>query len=288
MSQAIFAITLPPQPLLSPSCMTTLRWPRLPLPITIESLRTPVTSPDPATTGAIRNITSALPLSSTYQPAVVAPQHNQDFLTPFDLLNLPSSASSHLALDNILPTGSPLSSRSPITRSDIRLYFSPLPCILTSTGRTYFEAITDIPKINHISSLIRATQNHSSARVAVYDFFFALCTVWPSRADSVLSTVVVSTSGGLVCELYRGYVRGSPLGGDDGLATLLDAAHADTWPPLHFLTDLYTHSLLTMGDDEFFSGLSAPTGANSPCNPLTLDEITSLSRKFLNIAFTLF
>lgn len=43
-----------------------------------------------------------------------------------------------------------------------------------------------------------------------------------------------------------------------------------------------------MGDDEFFSGLDAPTRANAPRNPLTLDEITSLSRKFLNIAFTLF
>ena len=43
-----------------------------------------------------------------------------------------------------------------------------------------------------------------------------------------------------------------------------------------------------MGDDEFFSGLGAPTRANAPRNPLTLDEITSLSRKFLNIAFTLF
>ena len=43
-----------------------------------------------------------------------------------------------------------------------------------------------------------------------------------------------------------------------------------------------------MGDDEFFSSDSAPAHANSPRNPLTLDEITSLSRKLLNIAFTLF
>jgi len=43
-----------------------------------------------------------------------------------------------------------------------------------------------------------------------------------------------------------------------------------------------------MGDDEFFSGLGAPTRADAPRNPLTLDEVTSLSRKFLNIAFTLF
>ena len=43
-----------------------------------------------------------------------------------------------------------------------------------------------------------------------------------------------------------------------------------------------------MGDDEFFSGFDAPARANAPRNPLTLDEITSLSRKLLNIAFTLF
>jgi ubiquitin-protein ligase E3 C len=43
-----------------------------------------------------------------------------------------------------------------------------------------------------------------------------------------------------------------------------------------------------MGDDEFFSGLDAPARANAPRNPLGLDEIISLSRKLLNIAFTLF
>src|SRR6266404_4755284 len=43
-----------------------------------------------------------------------------------------------------------------------------------------------------------------------------------------------------------------------------------------------------MGDDEFFSGFGAPTRPDAPRNPLTLDEITSLSRKYLNITFTLF
>jgi len=40
-----------------------------------------------------------------------------------------------------------------------------------------------------------------------------------------------------------------------------------------------------MGDDEFFS--TAATLA-APRNPLTLDEVTSLSRRLLNIAFTLY
>jgi ubiquitin-protein ligase E3 C len=43
-----------------------------------------------------------------------------------------------------------------------------------------------------------------------------------------------------------------------------------------------------MGDDEFFSDLNSPARTNSTRNTLTLDEITSLSRKLLNITFTLF
>ena len=60
----------------------------------------------------------------------------------------------------------------------------------------------------------------------------------------------------------------------------LASSHADAWSPLLFLVDLYTQSLLTMGDDEFFS--------TALRNPLTLDELTSFSRKLLNIAFTLY
>ena len=51
------------------------------------------------------------------------------------------------------------------------------------------------------------------------------------------------------------------------------------------LADLYTQALLTMGDDEFFGSGSNP---NVPRNPLTLDELTALSRKLLNIAFALY
>ncbi|KAI0295669.1 hypothetical protein B0F90DRAFT_1811438 [Multifurca ochricompacta] len=112
----------------------------------------------------------------------------------------------------------------------------------------------------------------------------------------VLSTIVVSTSGGLVRELYRGHVRSSPLGREDSLATLLGISslsipfrtprsltfrcrECGQLAPLLFLTDLYTHSLLTMGDDD---------PPERPTQPSYLDEIISLSRKLLNIAFTLF
>ncbi len=97
---------------------------------TIESLRIPDTSPDTATAGAIRDIVTlgiTMPhptpetsisfpsLSSTSPPAAVALQINLDLLTPSDPPNLPSS---NPVLDNI-PPGSPLSSRPPMTRSDL-------------------------------------------------------------------------------------------------------------------------------------------------------------------------
>jgi ubiquitin-protein ligase E3 C len=78
----------------------------------------------------------------------------------------------------------------------------------------------------HINSLIRATQNHTVAQIALCDFLFALCSVWSLGIDSVLSTITVSTGGGFVRELYRLYVRSSPLGKEVGLASLLGTSHA--------------------------------------------------------------
>ena len=66
--------------------------------------------------------------------------------------------------------------------------------------------------------------------------------------------------------------------------TRIDLSHASSWPPL-LIADLYTQSLLTMGDDELFSPATTPT---APRSPLTLDKLTSFSRKPLNIAFTLY
>ena len=95
------------------------------------------------------------------------------------------------------------------------------PVPLPRLDERTLKRLQTLPSTTHIGSVIRATQSHTSTRIALCDFFFALCIVWPSRAEPVLSTAVVSTSGGLVRELYRSYVRSSPLGGDDSLATLL-------------------------------------------------------------------
>jgi hypothetical protein len=44
----------------------------------------------------------------------------------------------------------------------------------------------------------------------------------------VLSTLVVYTGGGLVRELYRGFVRTSPLGRDDNPSALMGMSHSPT------------------------------------------------------------
>ncbi len=95
------------------------------------------------------------------------------------------------------------------------------PVLLPRLDERTLKRLQTLPSPTHISSLIRATQNHAMSYIALCDFLFALCTAWPLRSDSVLGTIVVSTGGGFVRELYRGYVRSSPLGKDVSLATLL-------------------------------------------------------------------
>ncbi|KAI9453485.1 hypothetical protein BJY52DRAFT_1214146, partial [Lactarius psammicola] len=88
---------------------------------TIETFNVSVTSPDPAITGATRDIVttgittphptfetsaSAPLLSSTSPPAPAVLQHNPDLLPPSDPPILPSSVLSHPVLDNLLPTES--------------------------------------------------------------------------------------------------------------------------------------------------------------------------------------
>jgi hypothetical protein len=100
----------------------------------IDSLRVPVTSPDPATTCATRDFVTAgiktrpdltsesstsTPLPSTSQPSGVSLQHNETLLSTSDLQILPSSASSNTVIDGILHTGPSLSSHSAMTRSDL-------------------------------------------------------------------------------------------------------------------------------------------------------------------------
>ncbi|EIW51561.1 HECT-domain-containing protein [Trametes versicolor FP-101664 SS1] len=146
------------------------------------------------------------------------------------------------------------------------------------------KRLLTLPSSEHIASLLRAGQSQALLP-HVISFCFALSTVWPTRRDKVLTTFMAYNKGGLVREIYRGFVRRSPLGRDDSFADITKLDHAADWPPLLLLADLYTQALLTMGDDEFFSSGKNPA---APRNPLSLDELTEFSRKLLNIAFSLY
>ncbi|KAI0311311.1 HECT-domain-containing protein [Amylostereum chailletii] len=177
-------------------------------------------------------------------------------------------------------------SDSPIVVTVLPAVPSPPP--LPSLDERTLKRLQTMVAPSHIKSLVSVTHHHGSVQPALFKFILALCTIWPSQATSVLTTVTTSTRAGFMREMYRVYVRSSPLGRDDDLEAILDPDHAPHWPPLIVLSDLYTQALLTMGDDEFFSAESGAGAATASRNPLSLDEVVSFSRKLLTIAFTLY
>ncbi|KAG1780772.1 HECT-domain-containing protein [Suillus placidus] len=156
--------------------------------------------------------------------------------------------------------------------------FAPTPRLPPLDTRTQ-KRLQILPSPSHLNALLKAVQHDRGALPDLVSWLVNLCTVWPTRKDKILSTLLLYGGGGLVREIYRDYVRNSPLGKDENMSSLMDPSLASAWPPLLLLTELYTQSLLTMGDDEFFS--------NSRTS-LTLDELVVFSRALFNIAFALY
>ncbi|KAJ3827522.1 HECT-domain-containing protein [Lentinula raphanica] len=197
----------------------------------------------------------------------------------------------------------------------------PLPVLDPRT----LKRLLVLPSPAHILSILEASKSLSSSRYPLITFIHSLSGVWPSKQDELLTHLWSWNGGGLVREIWRGWVRGGGLGSnivspepkaanamdvDSGasssrsshlepLRPVVTAANKlrgvapnsdeDPWAPLLLLADLYSHGLVTMGDDEFFSS-STLTGIESSTahrNPLTLDEISTFTRQLLNIAWVL-
>ena len=145
---------------------------------------------------------------------------------------------------------------------------------------------------NHITALLKAAKANTSIQMTVFSFLMPLYTFMPDRRDNIFNLVAVTAGKGFIRELYRSHVRSSPLGKSDDPKALEDPSQAASWLALLFLTDLYTHTLLTMSDDEFFAKSHATTSSSTmisePRNPLTVDEVISFSRQLMVIAFTLY
>ncbi|KAF6750084.1 ubiquitin protein ligase [Ephemerocybe angulata] len=160
--------------------------------------------------------------------------------------------------------------------------------------------ISTLQSQTHIDSLLLLARRSQAVQEAFVIFVLALGRVWPTKREGVLSTILASggsggSGGGLVRGLWRD-VRGNSVGKDVGVS-IFDPRNASAWPPLLLLAELYSQALQMMGDDEFFSSVSGPSGFSGASstgsglgmkNPLTMEELVLFSRMLLNVAFTLY
>ncbi|KAG2040580.1 hypothetical protein BDR03DRAFT_857756, partial [Suillus americanus] len=78
-----------------------------------------------------------------------------------------------------------------------------------------------IPSPSHLNALLNAAQHDRGALPdLVVSWLVNLRTVWPTRKDKILSTLLLYGGGGLVHEIHRDYVRNSPLGKDENMSSL--------------------------------------------------------------------
>ncbi|KAH0581180.1 hypothetical protein H2248_012302 [Termitomyces sp. 'cryptogamus'] len=172
------------------------------------------------------------------------------------------------------------------------------PLAITSLDARTLKRLSTLPSVSHISTLLSLPSSPTS-RPALLQLLFALSTIWPA---DVASRILVAAPS-LVREIYRGYVRGCPVGRDSSAGALGgEASTAETWISFLLLTELYTKAMVTMGDDEFFGtspGVEAGSGGRVlgsagmggamqvVRNPLSLDELVEWSRQLMNVAFAL-
>jgi ubiquitin-protein ligase E3 C len=199
------------------------------------------------------------------------------------------------------------------------------PALPVLDSRTLKRLLT-LPSQSHISNILSVSKVLGSARYHLITFISSLLGVWPSKQNDILSHLWSWNGGGLVREIWRGWVRGGGLGSNlvpehkatdamdvdssagpstsgsrpshfDPLRPVImsssrlsgNSADEDPWAPLLLLADLYSQGLVTMGDDEFFSSATTVLGTSGAGqkNPLSLDEIATFTRRLLNIAWVL-
>lgn len=108
----------------------------------------------------------------------------------------------------------------PSTRVKVVAKFStapPLPQIDDKTMKR-FQNVIAAP---HLTSIISATRSNPVLFPHLVQYLFTLMTTWPSSREQILNIVLATTGGGLVREVYRELVRGSPLGKEENSERLL-------------------------------------------------------------------
>lgn len=78
-----------------------------------------------------------------------------------------------------------------------------------------------LPSQDHLNSLLKPAQQHPELLSELVSMLLSLNLAWPSRKEKVLTTLLLYGGGGLVREIYREYVRATPLGRDENLSSLM-------------------------------------------------------------------
>lgn len=164
----------------------------------------------------------------------------------------------------------------------------------------------------HIRSVLAASmRSPHNTRPALCAFLVATLYTWPASArDSVLTAMLygydkdgVTRSvymGILARELWRGWVRSCSLvrcvatklrglaaNASNVRAVVTDPTYASDWPLFLILCIEYSRCLMILGDDEFYPSSAIDTHVPSR-NPLTLDELDTLSGLLRNITFAMY
>jgi ubiquitin-protein ligase E3 C len=101
--------------------------------------------------------------------------------------------------------------------------FVPTPTLSPLDARTQ-KRLQTLPSPSHLNALLKAVQHDRGALPDLVSWLVNLYTVWPIRKDKILSTLLLYGGGGLVREIYRDYVRNSPLGRDENMSSLMGSS----------------------------------------------------------------
>lgn len=163
--------------------------------------------------------------------------------------------------------------------------------------------LTSPPHLTQILALSSQFASSPRSRPLLARFLLTLLTALPAssagsnKRDEILALLVYDRSGGsgLLREIWRGWIRSGELmkamsgsKGKEGWKEVLRCLSSpsgkmvEEWHLLVLSVMLYSRSLVTLGDDEFFA-----TGSKGR-NPLMLEEIASLSGLLRNVAFALY
>jgi ubiquitin-protein ligase E3 C len=99
------------------------------------------------------------------------------------------------------------------------------------------ERLVTVSGADHLTSLLTASRRYPCSQCSLASFLLSLGAICPTRRENLLSTLLGCSGGNLVQELYREFVRTSPLGRDYSPKALMGISYFLLL--LAFANDLY-------------------------------------------------